>query len=502
MLNPVCLFILMVGLLISGNTATAVSAKSSNLISFEVERASTRPILTSALEAMAAQRMWQAEKELRQVLSIEPNNSTAMLNLAFVLLAVHKPAAAVVEARKLITLQPENAEGWINLGACEISNGNSAQALHAYKMAMKLQPEHVNANKIRSLIQGLEDSVNNSNLIGTSKSDYLQSTFWHPVRWSEKQMPLKVYIQSGSEIAGYKTQFLPILKRSFDEWSEASGGKIKFIYVAVKPRCDIAVRWTSDPKELMAAAENGHATVYEKAGDAKSADITLFTRNHNSGTSLTDDYAHYTDLHEIGHAIGISDHSLNANDVMYGFGNPAVLHELSNRDKRTVAMMWDDLSQLKWLVSGMLSGYPWSLPQIEKSFGAAQIRQKASADEMREFLFPTSTTKHNWGLWNEISVESTPDLNDKLMASEVHFLCRKNNITQQQIVKTFGRPKGQLLNPQGKTSGHYVAFICYEKKVATNPDVTVSFEFVGTSAHDTLLSSVTFFDDTVRLQKF
>ncbi len=436
--------------------------------------------MSAALDAIKHNQFLQAEKELRKVLDGDPKNSAALLKLPYVLLKLNRPEEAIVEALKLTVSEPTNPDGWTSLGACQTAAGKPMQAAQSYQMDLKLDPNQPKAGEIRSLIKSLEISTNNSNLIGNSANDYFQSTLAHPFRWSTEQMPLKVYVQPSIKVDGYRPEFLPILKLSFDEWAHASGGKFRFIFVPERSGADIAVRWTADRKALMESAENGDVTLHEKSKTPQRVDIVLFTKDHYDDAPLTRDLALMTDLHEIGHALGFTGHSQNARDIMYGFSGPSPVIDFSQRDKNTIAIMCDDILQMKWLGEETIKTFPWTLTLLEKSFGAHLIEHAASESVTRAGITQMATSNRNWGLFNKIEVDSKIDVDDpehKLRPAHITFDCRRNTITKDQVIKCFGKPDGRVVEDPPVTLPANELTIVYLKKDSKQNIFTLGFTF-------------------------
>jgi len=167
------------------------------------------------------------------------------------------------------------------------------------------------------------------------KEDYFQQvTKGHPFRWFDRDMAVRVLIKPGADVPNWKTKFEEILRQSFQEWEENSNSKINFRYVT-EPPADITCQFVAElPKEMPAAA--GSTRYQTSPHHMDSAVISIKTSSKI--TPLTDDLMRGVCLHEIGHALGLVNHSLDPHDVMYPYLTQQ--KSLSARDINTIHMLY------------------------------------------------------------------------------------------------------------------------------------------------------------------
>jgi hypothetical protein len=157
-------------------------------------------------------------------------------------------------------------------------------------------------------------------------------------RWSYDQMPLRVYIGRGG--AGFRDNFPSLFASAMDEWSRASGGRIKWTRVNDPQSANILANWDAN-----------NASIQGEAGDTRtqfgfgpegqrfitSAQVSLMPAN--AGAAYTDEEMHKICLHEIGHALGLH-HSSTQGDIMYFQSNPAQISALGPRDAATIQRLY------------------------------------------------------------------------------------------------------------------------------------------------------------------
>lgn len=211
----------------------------------------------------------------------------------------------------------------------------------------------VNSAAINGAVRGAEDY-------------FAQATRSGIVRWPAQRMPIRVFIKDGSRVPGYQSEFNGILRQSFEDWSRASGGLVRFDTASSADQADIICTWIADPQLLTNKAEAGEAHIYGKRAsaadpsvDAASANtaagnagrgstdinrgtILLLTQPLSSGLPVTRNSIRLLCLHEIGHVLGLTGHTIVPSDIMF---YSAVSYKdewryLSPRDAKTITRLY------------------------------------------------------------------------------------------------------------------------------------------------------------------
>lgn len=178
------------------------------------------------------------------------------------------------------------------------------------------QKQHKPNNIDNSLFS--EEVINNRTYINKKFSgNYIDRTLNNGklIRWNQSTFPLKVYIENNPSLPDY---YYTEVRNAFEEWEKASNELLTFTYIYTKSNANIICEFPPDFKSE--ANEQKMITGYSKfnveKNKIKNSKIKFASYNFdNKYFSEKEIYA--TALHEIGHSLGISGHSLNPQDIMY-----------------------------------------------------------------------------------------------------------------------------------------------------------------------------------------
>lgn len=188
-------------------------------------------------------------------------------------------------------------------------------------------------------------------LISGMEDNYIYSAVLNKdiVRWNRESFPLKVYIDTESAPGA---SYVDNIKSAFTQWSKESGF-LQFTQVSTPEESDIELKFadyqgpecTSADCKYLLAVTNSKTDEFNRLSKM----IITFYKNNPFGEENTDTQIYNTALHEIGHALGVSGHSDDPEDVMYGNNNSvndftSFYDEgkvyLTKRDLNTIALLY------------------------------------------------------------------------------------------------------------------------------------------------------------------
>jgi tetratricopeptide (TPR) repeat protein len=328
-------------------------------------------ILTRALGLIRENRNQEAAVELRKAVALVPDSAKAHHSLGLALAKIGDNDGAVKSFIKAIELNPNLDSAWLTLGGFYQSMGKLDEALVTYDAFLdrfKNKPETADScKKVAALREGLEKErdrlkrtrdetaalqasypqLKNSLLNAPAQSaldDYVPEATrqGHIHRWAK--VPIKVYVHDARGVPGYKPAWGAILQQSFRDWESASNGAIKFEFVDEPPQDGLDVMWVAVAGAnagLQQEAEAGEAVMYTLNDDLHHGTIKILTKSFSSVLPLTDNRIRFICLHEIGHALGLSGHTDNPEDVMFlstSFRDE--WRDLTGRDARTIQRLY------------------------------------------------------------------------------------------------------------------------------------------------------------------
>lgn len=296
----------------------------------------------------------RAGRKLRMALQYEPNFVPAHSLYGIILAREGKNAEALQHLRKSVQSDDCSAAAYFNLASFYQGTGKLDSAIETFNLFLSRSNDEGSKEEVTKIVRMLERERELRKKTGIAarkneETDYLVMPDGHPLpRWTDFRMPLKVFIDPSTDAEGFKPEYADLLKEAFIDWDHACNKRISFIFVPQKENCDIYCAWTDDPDKLGKGTENGNATTYSRAGVLDSAQIMLRSKEAEGSFPFNDNSVLSTCRHEVGHALGLSCHSTNANDIMYF--SPALAdrdQKISERDRNTILKLYS--TSVPWL---------------------------------------------------------------------------------------------------------------------------------------------------------
>jgi tetratricopeptide (TPR) repeat protein len=289
----------------------------------------------------------EAIEKFSGALALAPAFSEAHHNLALALAKTGRTQEAIGHLQKAVELNPDLDPALLTLGGLYQSTGQIDLAIRTYKEFLRRFPADREAGKIANLVKGLE-KVNQSmggNPLADGNfaaQDYVSEvTRAGFFRWPASRMPLAVYISSGEGVSSFRPEFASLLSEAFEDWSNASGGRVKIAFVKHPSAASIECSWLDNPLLLSNSAESGEAKVITDSEGIKHGTIKLLTVPQSKQLPLTDKRMRQICLHEVGHVLGLAGHTSNPDDAMF-FSSTITdqWKNLSTRDSNTISRLY------------------------------------------------------------------------------------------------------------------------------------------------------------------
>jgi predicted Zn-dependent protease len=266
------------------------------------------------------------------------------------------------------------------LGGAYQSSGKINEAIGAYKEFLSRFPQDDDVARVRNLIAALEKEIYQTT---TDQSDaekkavnaqppgsptspklspspnlnrsdsatvtarpttadyFFEVTRQGVIRWPSGRMPLRVFVEKGTLIPGYRPVFSTILRDAFLEWANVSDGLVSFAFVDVPVNADIVCRWTANGLKFQNSAESAETKLYSDRQGVAKGEIEILTITKPPSPPLTDERMRGTALHEVGHVLGLAGHTNNPDDIMFYSSSLAdSWKDLSVRDKNTLIRLY------------------------------------------------------------------------------------------------------------------------------------------------------------------
>lgn len=213
-----------------------------------------------------------------------------------------------------------------------------------------------------------------------ASGDYLEAVSQNGMhRWAAERMPLKVYIEEGVGVPGYRPSMKQLLVKAFDEWCRISNGRLSWVEVSSPNQADIACSYSDRPRKsgpngFEAGVTNTIIQQNRFTGQSSIVRATMAILTQWRGKQFSDSEIYMTELHEVGHAMGMQGHSNVPSDLMYSTVNRQQSPVLTQRDANTIAKLYRDYgtqpSNVAYSPRRNAGGYPQMAPR-NRNFGGS-----------------------------------------------------------------------------------------------------------------------------------
>lgn len=309
----------------------------------ETKKNKEDPVVTEARLLIEAGKVTEAESKLAAALRSNSTNDSIRFAHADTLYKLGRFHFAADEIKDVLNNNQSNAEAVLLSGKIFQSMHHPKEAVEAYKKFQQMKPDDTRSQQYGALISVLETEARNDSRKKTEQSsgdNYLAAVAGsNLLRWNLDK-PISVFVKDGTAIPGYRTEYEESLRQAFDEWTQATDGKIRFAFTQDPSLAQMSVVWTDDLHAPAMTAEAGLAKTAFGASGIESAEILLLTLDPLKDGPLGKNRLFNTCLHEIGHALGLQGHSPHEDDIMSS--TLIVQQGLSPRDVRTINALYSD----------------------------------------------------------------------------------------------------------------------------------------------------------------
>ena len=308
--------------------------------------------------------------------------------------AVASTAKQMVEAARQRALQnPAKAELWLKLGSMADSAHDWATAREAYAEFKSLAPTDTRIDYVNKVLDRLDKEQKDIpagllSKLSLEDAYFVDSVRKQVVKWPPSAMPIKVCIHTppGEKVADY---FFTVTRQSYKNWSDASGNKVRFVFVDDPNSCDMEFTWSNDRNKLDMPGKGGDTRCHCEGGFAKKATTIAVATNALFGNPMLEDGAKHLSEHEIGHALGLG-HSPDPADCMYTGPQQKDMRHISARDMRMLDRLMNTpepelLKQFLAIAERELGPNDPYIAEVQTGFGRMYERNKDFEKARQEY---------------------------------------------------------------------------------------------------------------------
>jgi tetratricopeptide (TPR) repeat protein len=290
-----------------------------------------------------------AIQEFNKALQFSPSDADAMWGLATSLKKTGRYDEAITEYQRVMQYSKKRddvRDSMVEIGGCYQSMGRLRDAVTWLERYCQATPRPSDVDQVQKIIAELREAGTKESFSNPTGSDYADSMGQKEKQvWEKSNLPLRVYIASGTGVKGFRKPFTGMMTDALTAWCQASNQKITWFQVEDESQANVVIRWSPDMKG--APGQGGEGGLCEKFGDSDGqtmiigkAVLTMRTLGLD-GKEVPDIEMRAVCLHETGHALGLG-HSANNKDVMFFSETSEHKLALTARDKATIARLYAD----------------------------------------------------------------------------------------------------------------------------------------------------------------
>ncbi len=319
-------------------------------------------LMNSARQLTGMGRKLDAIDMALRAAKLAPNREQPPLTVAVNLMDIGRWDEAAKYCRSAIDLNNSNEDAAAMLTAIYF-RAETPEAIAAGQTYLSRFP----AGRYTDIVQM---QIDEARKFGKSASDskqkaqenYLrQATVSGKNRWQASSMPLKVFIATENGGSSDRHDLEERVCRAFRQWQDSAHGFVSFIFVPDVKQADIECTWSERANDNMSIGlapgtrlldwtsgrkpQEGFSKVQLGRGCIVHASIELRKPNLALGRSKALDMVELSALHEIGHTLGLLEHSDKPTDVLCQSANlehaeKLLEPKLTGRDGNTLLALY------------------------------------------------------------------------------------------------------------------------------------------------------------------
>jgi hypothetical protein len=149
-------------------------------------------------------------------------------------------------------------------------------------------------------------------------------------RWHDQTKFVLVHISSAHFIQHWQPWHPQVIKDAFGEWQRALNNRIIFVFMDDTTQTDMVVNWWAMATPQIERGACG-MNIKQTWGNYIAKNDIFMALHNPEGRPYSPQALYASALHEIGHSLGIEEHSDNPNDIMYH-----TTHEKSRLSQRDI----------------------------------------------------------------------------------------------------------------------------------------------------------------------
>ncbi|CAN5225815.1 hypothetical protein BH11CYA1_BH11CYA1_29470 [soil metagenome] len=264
-----------------------------------------------------------------------PGNIQKKFTYATALTAAKDYKGSIALYKSMVASEPGNYKFLKNLMYCQAYGGDLEGLQTSRQLYVERFPTAADVGTIKDEIKYYGEDFRRTRAQEAGKAAEGERDFRV---YSSERMPVKVCVPdiwrsklvwtAGATPNKDGPGYAKLVEQAFNTWADASGGTLKFRFVAISTDSDLTCEWTDDQSKLVHSFASGVTVGGRNSAGQRTEKIFLLVKPGDK--SFDKDEFYKTALHEIGHSLGLG-HSSSPSDIMYFSSSAAA--DLSANDR-------------------------------------------------------------------------------------------------------------------------------------------------------------------------
>ncbi|HEY9870284.1 MAG TPA: tetratricopeptide repeat protein, partial [Candidatus Obscuribacterales bacterium] len=188
-----------------------------------------RQMVEQAELALEERRFADARRRFEQVVAVRPDFAHGHFQLGYAWNQLGDNQKAIQEFQTALQLDPKMKAAVLNIASSYQSLGDTASAIAWFERYLSMNPPAADADMVKksiALLRKAGPQMGSPDLPDYLDDSTLEGRF---LRWPREKLPLRVFIDSGASVQGYRDSLRRVFEEALAAWQKGCGYRLSFV---------------------------------------------------------------------------------------------------------------------------------------------------------------------------------------------------------------------------------------------------------------------------------